>query len=166
MKGHTIGIFGKLFGRNNSDGNGDYEDDEYLSEHDAEDIYLSSGEDEDYDFRDSYDDEDEHRIIGLLISADKTPSELLKEYQENHSPKVDLVYEWPDNFDDGLEHIFVCEEFDGWGVYANHELDEENDKIYSVVDFCFDCDGEGFKLLADEDAEDAKEHGRQFVKFR
>ena len=130
--------------------------DEALSYEDAHDIWLSSGMDEDYDFRPTP-DLDEGYIPGLQHSRDQSPQELLEEWRAEHPPLT--TSRWPniEDFDESEEYEFWCAECEGYGVIAFEAY--WDDELLSFLDDCDLCEGRGFYVLEGEEARESFELG-------
>lgn len=169
-----MGFLRKLFGRDNDDPANeasDYdeslaenEDDddwgEALSYEDAKDIWLSSGMDEDYDFRPT---DNEFDDTAFRKTYDKSAAELISEYRSEVSPVVKRV---PSNIEDYNEHEvyrFVCNHCDGYGIMG-YELNIEG-RVLALLDDCDYCRREGFIVKDVDDAEDAFRNGDDLAEF-
>lgn len=172
-----MGFFSKLFGagaHKDADEQFDDEDNYYpeeeLSESDAEDIWRSSGMDEDYDFRssieedeDADDDGDDHSNDSWYVfSYEVSPQELLHQYQLAHPPRVTGTPQVPSEIVDHELYNIVCWHCDGYGVIGIGTSDDDGDYLAAVTD-CWDCHGEGFLELHGDEAIEALEHGHMLV---
>lgn len=122
-----MGFLGRLFGKNsdsdssnpNDDANYEHDDSyeygEGLSESDAEDIYMSSGQDPDYDFRPSgYNDDDEYRNEPIPddFDADKQVGEYIEMHPNDAIPEPSGAVP---EFDEANSYVFICGSCEGRG---------------------------------------------------
>jgi hypothetical protein len=130
-----MGFLGNLFGKgnhNNSNDDSDQDFGERLSDADAEDIYMSSGQDPDYDFRSTDDYEEDGPI-----PDDFDPEKQTQEYIDLHPN--DALQEpagVAPEFEEHASYVFVCINCEGRGYVIVPDPYSSQADI-SECDYCY-----------------------------
>lgn len=132
-----MGFLGNLFGKGNRDNSSEDSDQDFgerLSEADAEDIYMSSGQDPDYDFRYNEDSEEDGPI-----PDDFDPEKQIQDYIDLHPN--DTIQEpagVAPTFEEYAFYVFVCINCEGRGYiivpdpYSSQPYTPECDYCYGT----------------------------------
>lgn len=132
----------------------EYDESERLSEEDAQDIFDSSGRDEDYDFRpSSYEDDDEDEWDGDPADIKYDVEQAKENYRRSLTPLVTPRAGTPPEYDEDNLYTFVCMDCDGYGVELfAHPVGIEEEE-------CSGCYGTGLQERDGEDAMDRLDWG-------
>lgn len=129
-----MGFLSNLFGKDNRDNISDDDSDqgsgERLSDSDAEDIYMSSGQDPDYDFRYGPDDTEEDGPVPDDFDAEKQVQEYIDQHPGDALQEPAGV---APEFEEHASYVFVCISCEGRGY------DIVPNPYYSQPDI-MDCD--------------------------